>query len=121
MVTISELFLLDLGTFMRLDIMAWVLGVPVVIVAVVLLVVQQRQSRRLQEDLKQLSKKYQAFFKRLTIVHFQLVVSAIFNCCVSPASVVFMAFFPCFYLLEALFELCFDALCRRLVICASRQ
>ena len=74
MVTISELFLLDLGTFMRLDIMAWVLGVPVVIVAVVLLVVQQRQSRRLQEDLKQLSK-----IKRHTI-EYELVLKTMKLC-----------------------------------------
>ena len=74
MVTISELFLLDLGTFMRLDIMVWVLGVPVVIVAVVLLVVQQRQSRRLQEDLKQLSK-----IKRHTI-EYELVLKTMKLC-----------------------------------------
>ena len=74
MVTISELFLLDLGAFMRLDIMAWVLGVPVVIVAVVLLVVQQRQSRRLQEDLKQLSK-----IKRHTI-EYELVLKTMKLC-----------------------------------------
>ena len=63
MVTISELFLL-----------AWVLGVPVVIVAVVLLVVQQRQSRRLQEDLKQLSK-----IKRHTI-EYELVLKTMKLC-----------------------------------------
>lgn len=74
MVTISELFLLDLGAFMRLDIMAWVLGVPVVIVAVVLLVVQQRQSRRLKEDLKQLSK-----IKRHTI-EYELVLKTMKMC-----------------------------------------
>ena len=74
MVSLSELFLLDLGAFMRLDIMAWVLGVPVVIVAVVLLVVQQRQSRRLKEDLKQLSK-----IKRHTI-EYELVLKTMKMC-----------------------------------------
>jgi len=74
MVSLSELFLLDLGAFMRLDIMAWVLGVPVVIVAVVLLVVQQRQSRRLQEDLNQLSK-----IKRHTI-EYELVLKTMKMC-----------------------------------------
>ena len=74
MVSLSVLFLLDLGAFMRLDIMAWVLGVPVVIVAVVLLVVQQRQSRRLKEDLKQLSK-----IKRHTI-EYELVLKTMKMC-----------------------------------------
>ncbi|MBQ5510708.1 MAG: hypothetical protein IIT94_06170, partial [Prevotella sp.] len=49
-------------------------GVPVVIVAVVLLVVQQRQSRRLQEDLKQLSK-----IKRHTI-EYELVLKTMKLC-----------------------------------------
>ena len=48
--------------------MAWVVGVPVVIAAVVLLFIQQRQSRRLQEDLRQLSK-----LKRHTI-EYELVL-----------------------------------------------
>lgn len=68
MVCLNILFLLYLRPFMRLDIMAWVVGVPVVIAAVVLLFVQQRQSRRLQEDLRQLSK-----LKRHTI-EYELVL-----------------------------------------------
>ena len=68
MVSLNVLFLLDLGTVTRLDIMAWVVGVPVVIAAVVLLFVQQRQSRRLREDLRQLSK-----IKRHTI-EYELVL-----------------------------------------------
>ena len=68
MVCLNILFLLYLRPFMRLDIMAWMVGVPVVIAAVVLLFVQQRQSRRLQEDLRQLSK-----LKRHTI-EYELVL-----------------------------------------------
>ena len=68
MVCLNILFLLYLRPFMRLDIMAWVVGVPVVIAAVVLLFIQQRQSRRLQEDLRQLSK-----LKRHTI-EYELVL-----------------------------------------------
>ena len=68
MVSLNILFLFDLGTVTRLDIMAWVVGVPVVIAAIVLLFVQQRQSRQLQEDLHQLSK-----IKRHTI-EYELVL-----------------------------------------------
>ena len=68
MVSLNILFLFDLGTVTRLDIMAWVVGVPVVIGAIVLLFVQRRQSRQLQEDLHQLSK-----IKRHTI-EYELVL-----------------------------------------------
>ena len=68
MVCLNILFLFDLGTVLRFDIMAWVVGVPVVIAAVVLLFVQRRQSRQLQEDLHQLSK-----IKRHTI-EYELVL-----------------------------------------------
>ena len=68
MVSLNILFLFDLGTVTRLDIMAWVVGVPVVIGAIFLLFFQRRQSRQLQEDLHQLSK-----IKRHTI-EYELVL-----------------------------------------------
>lgn len=59
---------MDLGSVMRLDMMAWVVGVPFVIAAVALLFFQRRQSRHLQDDLRQLSK-----IKRHTI-EYELVL-----------------------------------------------
>ena len=85
MVSLNILFLFDLGTVTRLDIMAWVVGVPVVIAAIVLLFVQQRQSRQLQEDLHQLSKikrhtiEYELVLKtmKLSIWHMDVPTKAI--------------------------------------------
>ena len=85
MVSLNILFLFDLGTVTRLDIMAWVVGVPVVIAAIVLLFVQQRQSRQLQEDLHQLSKikrhtiEYELVLKtmKLSIWHMDVPTMAI--------------------------------------------
>ena len=59
---------MDLGSVMRLDMMAWVVGVPFVIAAVALLFFQRRQRRHLQDDLRQLSK-----IKRHTI-EYELVL-----------------------------------------------
>ena len=85
MVSLNILFLFDLGTVTRLDIMAWVVGVPVVIGAIVLLFVQRRQSRQLQEDLHQLSKikrhtiEYELVLKtmKLSIWHMDVPTKAI--------------------------------------------
>ncbi len=68
MVSLNILFLMDLGSIMRLDMMAWVVGVPFVIAAVALLFFQRRQRRHLQDDLRQLSK-----IKRHTI-EYELVL-----------------------------------------------
>lgn len=62
------IFLINWGTFVRFDIMAWVVGLLVVAAAVALLVVQQRQSRQLQAELAHLQK-----IKRHTI-EYELVL-----------------------------------------------
>ena len=70
MVIVSTIFLLDLNSVMRFDILAWFLGVPVVLAAVVWLYFQQRQTRQLQDELSQLSR-----IKRHT-VEYELVLKA---------------------------------------------
>jgi signal transduction histidine kinase len=74
MVTVSTLFLLDLGTIMRFDILAWVIGIPIVALALVLLFVQKRQAHSLKADLAQLEK-----IKRHTI-EYELVLKALRLC-----------------------------------------
>jgi signal transduction histidine kinase len=64
------IFLLDLGVLLRFDILAWVIGIPVVLLAIVMLVIQQRQSRKLGRDLEQLKK-----IKRHS-VEYELVLKA---------------------------------------------
>ncbi len=68
MVTISETFLFQWGVFLRFDILAWLIGVPIIIAAIVLLVIQQRQTRKLKGDLSHLAK-----IKRHTI-EYELVL-----------------------------------------------
>jgi len=70
MVIVSTIFLLDLNSVMRFDILAWFFGVPVVLAAVVWLYFQQRQTRQLQDELSQLSR-----IKRHT-VEYELVLKA---------------------------------------------
>lgn len=53
---IERLFLLDISSLMRMDILVWVIGVPVVITFIILLIFQLRQYWRLKSDLSQLSK-----------------------------------------------------------------
>ena len=72
--TVSTLFLLDLSSIMRLDILAWVIGIPIVALAFVLLFVQRRQSHLLNDDLSQLEK-----IKRHTI-EYELVLKAMGLC-----------------------------------------
>jgi len=72
--TVSTLFLFDLGSIMRFDILAWVIGIPFVALAFVLLFVQRRQSHLLNDDLSQLEK-----IKRHTI-EYELVLKAMGLC-----------------------------------------
>ena len=70
MVIVSTIFLLNLNTVVRFDILAWILGVPVLLAAIALLYFQQRQTRKLQDELLQLSR-----IKRHT-VEYELVLKA---------------------------------------------
>jgi signal transduction histidine kinase len=53
---ISALFLLSLHDILRMDVMVWVVGIPLVIAAVFMIVYQIRKRREIQADLKQLAK-----------------------------------------------------------------
>jgi len=68
MVLISEIFLFQWGLFVRFDILAWLIGVPIIIAAIVLLILQHRQTRKLKGDLSHLAK-----IKRHTI-EYELVL-----------------------------------------------
>jgi len=52
----SEIILLSWNAFLQFDILAWVLGVPLVVLAITLLVLQRRQTQRLKEDLSHLAR-----------------------------------------------------------------
>ena len=56
MVTVSTIFLFDLSAMLRFDILAWVIGIPFIALTLLLLILQQRQSRALEKDLEQLKK-----------------------------------------------------------------
>jgi len=56
MVIMSDIFLFNWNTFLQFDILAWVIGAPLVVLAVVSLVIQRRQTRMLKEDLAHLAK-----------------------------------------------------------------
>jgi len=62
MITESSVFLFNLSAVLRYDILAWLIGLPLVVVAVVSILIQLRQTRRLREELAQL-----ATIKRHTI------------------------------------------------------
>ncbi len=70
MVTVSTIFLFDLGAMLRFDILAWVIGIPIIAFALLLLILQLRQSRALEKDLEQLKK-----IKRHSI-EYELVLKA---------------------------------------------
>ena len=70
MAIVTTIFLFDLSAVMRFDILAWMIGVPVVLAAIVLLYFQQQQTRKLQDELLQLSR-----IKRHT-VEYELVMKA---------------------------------------------
>lgn len=70
MTSISMIYLVSLNDLMRLDLLVWIAGIPVLIVAFVILFFQWRQYRQLKEELKQLSK-----VKRNTI-EYDLVLKA---------------------------------------------
>ncbi len=52
----SDIFLFNWNAFLQFDILAWVIGVPLIVVAVVSLFIQRRQTRILKEDLAHLAK-----------------------------------------------------------------
>lgn len=70
MVTVSTIFLFDLSAMLRFDILAWVIGIPFIALTLLLLILQQRQSRALEKDLEQLKK-----IKRHSI-EYELVLKA---------------------------------------------
>ncbi len=51
-----SIFWIDISSLMRLDVMLWVAGLPMVIILAVILFYQMRQYRRLKMDLSQLAK-----------------------------------------------------------------
>ena len=66
--TVNAIFLFDWNVFQRLDILAWVVGIPIILAALVWLYVQRKQTALLREELSQLSK-----IKRHTI-EYELVL-----------------------------------------------
>lgn len=56
MVDISTLFFFSLHHLMRIDVMIWVVGVPVLVAGIVMVLYQRRKNREIDEDLKQLAK-----------------------------------------------------------------
>ena len=67
---ICMIYLFSLSDLMRIDLLVWFAGIPVLIVAVIMLFYQWRQHRQLKEELNQLSK-----VKRNTI-EYDLVLKA---------------------------------------------
>jgi len=52
----SEIFLFSWNAFLQFDILAWVIGVPLVLLAVTALLIQRRQTLQLKEDLSHLAR-----------------------------------------------------------------
>lgn len=81
MIIATTRFLVNWGALVRFDIMAWIVGLLVVAAAVALLLVQQRQSRKLQSELAQLSKikrhtiEYELMLKTMKLCIWRLDVS----------------------------------------------
>lgn len=70
MFSMTNILLVDISTLTRIDIMVWVLGIPVVIAFIVALYLQIRQHSRLKAELAQLNK-----IKRYNI-EYELVLKA---------------------------------------------
>lgn len=68
------LLLFTLSSLLRLDILIWVAGVPLLLIGLLLLVIQQRQARQLDVDLEQMKK-----MKRHSI-EYDLVLKAMKLC-----------------------------------------
>ena len=68
------LLLFTLSSLLRLDILIWVAGVPLLLIGLLLLVIQQRQARQLAVDLEQMKK-----MKRHSI-EYDLVLKAMKLC-----------------------------------------
>ncbi|MBR4921089.1 MAG: HAMP domain-containing histidine kinase [Prevotella sp.] len=56
MVNIAYLLLLNMGSLMRLDILVWLIGIPIVFAFIVYLIFQVREHRQLKSELVQLAK-----------------------------------------------------------------
>lgn len=56
MLAVNAIFFFDWNIFQRLDILAWVIGIPIVVAALVWLYVQRKQTALLREELSQLTK-----------------------------------------------------------------
>ena len=70
MTTFSVILFLTIGQLLRIDILVWVLGIPVVLAAAAMLYYQKKQHRQLRTELRMLSK-----VKRNTI-EYDLVLKA---------------------------------------------
>ena len=70
MTTFSVILFLAIGQLLRIDILVWVLGIPVVVAAAAMLYYQKKQHRQLRTELRMLSK-----VKRNTI-EYDLVLKA---------------------------------------------
>lgn len=70
MVNIANLLLLNISSLMRLDILVWLIGLPIVFAFIVYLILQVREHRQLKSELVQLAK-----IKRHDIEH-ELVLKA---------------------------------------------
>jgi len=67
---VCMIYMFSLSSLMRIDLLVWIVGIPVLIAAVVMFLYQLRQHRQLKEDIDQLSK-----VKRNTI-EYDLVLKA---------------------------------------------
>jgi signal transduction histidine kinase len=56
MQVLSMLYLISLGGLLRTDLLVWVIGIPILVIAVVVLFLQQREYLRLRGELAQLAK-----------------------------------------------------------------
>ena len=56
MTTFSVILFLTIGQLLRIDILVWVLGIPVVLAAAAMLYYQKKQHRELRTELRMLSK-----------------------------------------------------------------
>jgi hypothetical protein len=56
MVNIAYLLLLNMSSLMRLDILVWLIGIPIVFAFIVYLIFQVREHRQLKSELVQLAK-----------------------------------------------------------------
>jgi hypothetical protein len=78
----SALFLLSLHDILRMDVMVWVVGIPLVIAAVFMIVYQIRKRREIQADLKQLAKvsrhtiEYELILKTMKLSIWRLDVAS---------------------------------------------